>query len=223
MLKNFNISNPEYFDAVNFMKNPHEVLYDEKDGFLITSSSGVILTATTRNSAHKIFSLIPKNADLISVHGNDYEDMLSKYFPFTNRTPCVQYYYDGGIVETKTDFNIKRLDLTHLDFVITNYHSSPEYLKRLIEKGYMYGAFKGDELVGFIGRHEGLSIGLLFIHPSHRKQGLGELLERIDMNILISEGIIPVGHVIDGNDISTRLQLRLGFKPCKIKVFWYSK
>ncbi len=75
-------------------------------------------------------------------------------------------------------------------------------------------------LFAFIGLHEDLSMGMLFILPGYRRRGWGERLERALTARVLAMGELPYGHVIEGNTVSMRLQQKIGFVPCSDKVFW---
>lgn len=120
---------------------------------------------------------------------------------------------------------IRPLTLEHLSAVSSVYHTVDDegYVRRLIEKGAMYGAFADGELAGFIGVHSEGSIGLLEVLPEYRRRGVAVALETYLSNLFIGQGMTPYGQVVVGNDISCGLQRRLGLCFAKENVFWMSR
>jgi GNAT superfamily N-acetyltransferase len=65
-----------------------------------------------------------------------------------------------------------------------------DYIRERIEEG-MFGAFINGDCVGFVGTHDELSIGLLFVLPACRRLGLAFALEASMTNHLLSIGRLP--------------------------------
>ncbi len=224
MLKKYELNPIKHADAYLLFHNPHTVLYDQLDGFMIlTKNNFCLIGAENEQAFHKIFSSIPSNVRLIAVHGDKYHHLVEKYFPYQRIQNCTQYVYTGEKLPLNTSLEIKPLTIENLDFCAQNYHDNREYLSVLIDKKLLYGAFVDGKQVAFIGRHENLTIGLLFVHPDYRRQGIGEVLETFIINLVVSENMYPVGHVVDGNDASHKLQQKFNFTPTDEKVIWYSK
>ena len=223
MLKNFKLDNIRHADAFLLFNNPYKVLYDEIDGFMIlTENDFCLIGVETENAFNKIFSLIPDNVSLIAVHGDKFDGLIKDRFSPKHIQNCTQYVYTGNVLPLNTNLTIKPLTLDNLDFCAQNYHDNREYLSKLINKKLLYGAFIEDKQVAFIGRHENLTIGLLFVHPDYRRQGIGEVLETFIINLVVSENMYPVGHVVDGNNASHNLQQKFNFIKTDEKVIWYS-
>jgi tRNA (guanine37-N1)-methyltransferase len=116
---------------------------------------------------------------------------------------------------------IRRLDESHLDFVLQHYHMMDDetYLRERIDEG-MYGVFVGGELAGFIGTHDERSIGLLEILPGYRRLGLAFALEAHLINRLLEQGRIPFCQVGIDNEPSLALQRKLGMEISNATVHW---
>ena len=63
-------------------------------------------------------------------------------------------------------------------------------------------------------------MGMLYVLPEYRRQGWGERLERALTKIVLTQGDLPYGHVVVGNEASARLQEKLGFICCSQVVTW---
>ena len=119
------------------------------------------------------------------------------------------------------DAQIRRLDESHLSFVLRHYHMMDDetYLRERIDEG-MFGVFVGGELVGFIGTHDERSIGLLEILPEYRRLGLAFALEAHLINRLLEQGRIPFSQVSVDNEPSLALQRKLGMEFSDATVHW---
>ncbi|MCM1105589.1 MAG: tRNA (guanosine(37)-N1)-methyltransferase TrmD [Blautia sp.] len=98
----------------------------------------------------------------------------------------------------------------------------PEYLRKRIEKGMMYGAFMQGELAGFIGVHDEGSIGMLYVLPRFRRRKVAAALETYLCNRLIRQKMTPYGQIAIGNTASVLLQERLGLCMSRGHVYWMS-
>lgn len=137
------------------------------------------------------------------------------------------YRLDGQTEEGQP--RIKKLDLSALDVVSDNYdgmeatEEKRAYLKERIEKGWMFGAYYGGTLAGFVGMHTEGSIGMLKVLPEYRGRKLGKALETYAINISLEHGFTPYGQVEDGNEVSIRLQESLGLCFSKTQIYWLEK
>ncbi len=102
-----------------------------------------------------------------------------------------------------------------------NYHTIPEAeIDEINRRGNLFAAFFEGEFVGFSGNHLDGSLGLLEILPPYRGRGFGEQLERYMVNCILDRGDIPYGEIVIGNEISARLQKKLGFETSKETISW---
>jgi len=148
----------------------------EKDG----QDLGFTMFADDLPTAKRLLAMLPSQPDFLTVHEDFYLDELKKRFGFGGLNPCWQ----AGYLRTtpppapSAGTQVHRLDLSHLPIVEANYNagsSDDGYLSQLISWGELYGAFEGDTLMGFIGRHAEGSIGLLQVLPQYRRRGLANL------------------------------------------------
>ncbi|MBP5193812.1 MAG: GNAT family N-acetyltransferase, partial [Clostridia bacterium] len=84
----------------------------------------------------------------------------------------------------------------------------------------MYAAYKGENIAGFIGRHEERSIGLMEVLTEYRKMGVATELALFMINRVMDEGEIPYGQVIVDNEKSIAMQKKLGFTFSESHVYW---
>lgn len=129
---------------------------------------------------------------------------------------------ESGREETDMLPDIRQLELKHMPIVQEHYHliSDPAYIRDRIEKGWMYGAFFGEELLGFAGMHAEGSIGMLEVFPQYRCRKIGKALVTYLINLSLEHGFTPYGQAKKENEASLRLQESLGLCFAKKKVYW---
>lgn len=133
------------------------------------------------------------------------------------------YRLDGKREENQIE--IRRLDMKYLEIVNAHYgmKDDPEYIQGRIEAGRVFGAFYGETLAGFIGLHEEGSLGMLEVLPEYRKRHIGKALETYLINYCLEHGFTPFTQVVEGNEISMKLQESLGLCKAKQKVYFMEK
>lgn len=193
----------------------------EKDG----QDLGFTMFADDLGTAKRLLALLPSQPDFLTVHEDFYLDELEKRFGFSKLNPCWQMGYLRPTPPPVPDCGaeVRQLELSHLPVVVEHYTddgTDDGYLSGLIEQGELYGAFHGDTLMGFIGRHAEGSMGLLEVLPQYRRRGIAALLQTRMIALELSRGRIPYGQVFDGNDASMALQRSLGMTQSMDRVYW---
>ena len=167
------------------------------------------------------------NAGVLTVfYGMKENDDISKINPLVSKTvPCYQFVYtkkQPPPVEYKADYRLLDEDFT--DIVFKNYSRArdSEYIKKLLRRKWIYGAFLGKELVGFVGRHSDGSMGLLEVLPKYRRMGLGRDLEHFIIGVVLDEKKTPYAHIVLGNEVSMCLQNSVeGVEQANRLVTWF--
>ena len=158
---------------------------------------------------------------LLSVHQAELESPLCRKLGMETWMRCRQAVYLGKEPPAATEEDIRPLTGEHLDFLQANYrHEDSEYLAWLLERRALFGAFREEKLVGFIGKHAEGSMGLLEVLPSFRRQGVGESLERFLIAREVERGNLPYCHVFTDNQASLALQQKLGLTLAEGSVIW---
>jgi GNAT superfamily N-acetyltransferase len=120
-----------------------------------------------------------------------------------------------------TGLTVRQLEPRHLAQVSAHYKLSDEhYLRWLLERGALYGAFQQDELCGFIGTHAEGSVGLLEVLPQYRRRGIATMLQRFMTDLELRRGHVPYGQIFDGNEPSLALQTSLGYERSHGPLYW---
>ena len=133
-----------------------------------------------------------------------------RQFLYTERAPLTVKHKD-----------IRRLGADSLSYVCGRCPAdTPQYLGERLQAGVMYGAFSDGDLIGFIGLHRGGSLGMLYVEEAYRRQGIGQSLEAYAANRLLEQGFTPFVHIKEEDEVSLRLQEKLGFYQAKDTFWW---
>lgn len=140
------------------------------------------------------------------------------------KLPITGLYRLNGKTQ-ENEIEIRKLDMRQFEIVNKHYGmvDDPEYIKRRIEAGWMFGAFYGETLAGFIGLHEEGSLGMLEVLPEYRRRHIGKALETYLINYCLEHGFTPFTQVVEGNEISMKLQENLGLCKAKQKIYFVEK
>lgn len=184
---------------------------------------GFSMFAQDRETAAALLDLLPERPGFVTVHETLYFDLLEERFGFSQMNLCWQVGYLRKTPLPLPDLGVevRPLELSHLPTVLANYQlEDEEYLRWLIGRGELYGAFEGGTLTAFAGRHGEGSVGLLEVLPPYRRRGIAALLQSYVINRELSLGRVPFGQVFDGNEPSLALQRKLGLEVSKEPVYW---
>ena len=121
----------------------------------------------------------------------------------------------------KSDLELMPISRADLEFFLAHYDRlDPDEALQAIEDARVFGLRDKGKLFAFIGLHEDYAMGMLYVLPEYRRQGWGERLERALTARVLAMGELPYGQVFSGNEVSMRLQEKLGFVRCSDKIFW---
>lgn len=202
------------------------VLYSEEDGvllrlgkegpYLLSVSSAEAMKKTARMIEEKLYMAVVRPfkfiPEFMEIKGKAAETMPCYQVAYRKKEPVREYDVPG--------IEIKPLTEEHIRFVCDNYEDGEEYIRTRIEYG-MLGAFdKSGNCAGFVGFHGEGSMGLLTVLPEYRRMGIGIALEAKNLNRRLSEGRIPYGHVVVGNEKSMGLQKKIGMEASGKIVTW---
>lgn len=198
-------------------------------GALVSLTSchmGFSLFASDENTAKKLIALLPPAPELVFVHEEFSRSLLAESFDLTLSPAFYQAAYrkQEPLPLPETRAEIRPLDLTHLPVLLANYeYGDQAYLRLLLSRHSLFGAFDGDELLAFIGLHTEGTVGLLEVLPPYRRRGLARLLETYMINRELSLGHIPFCQVFEGNAPSLALQRSLGMTLSQGRLWFASR
>lgn len=207
----------------SLQSNEAEVIYAADNGVMIYNISGGSYLISADSDIEKILVCAPKDADIFLAHQDFYVPYIKHQFGLDNQMRCfTAVYTKAAAPQIDIDYDIKQLTLDYVDIVLDTYShiNNRDYICKRIKGGYMYGAFSGDEFMGFIGIHDEGAMGMLEVFPQHRRKGIGYALEAYLIDVLLKQGRIPYAHVIEDNLVSLSLQKKLGMDIINKKVNW---
>ena len=186
---------------------------------------GFCLLASDRTAAEELCSLLPPDPQLVFVHEEFTLPLLARRFGLSSSPAFYQaaYLKKEPLPLPEADVQVRPLGLDVLPLLLANYKYGDEaYLRQLLARSALFGAFEGDTLLAFIGIHAEGTIGLLDVLPPYRRRGLGRLLETYMINRELSLGHIPFCQVFEGNAPSLALQRSLGMTFSQGRV-WFAE
>lgn len=204
-----------------------EILYATEKGVMIKElkNNAIMLCVDSIEVGNACLELI-NTTDLVCLHQDFMIEAFKNKFRLNDSMTCFQAVYLNKD-KLLLDFNVelKLLDISYLDFVKEHYDAidDEKYLNARIENQEMIGAFKDDQIVGFIGIHAEETMGMLEVLPEYRKMGIATQLEGALINHLLEIDRIPYCQVEIENEKSLKLQNKLGLMISKEQIIWLFK
>lgn len=191
------------------------------------SSNGFIIVDKMVDFTYISFSDFKEMSDVLSNKRYDnyiaYDKEIVDFYGDNDKVIVLnQLLYESRKKFDIDGYDLRVLDESYIDIVDSNYKAigpNESNLDRLKAKEVI-GLFENDELAGFIGRHPEGCIGMLLVFEKYRNKGYASVLEKAKMNDLIDRGQLVFNEVVDGNDISMKIQRKLGYSFGKKKLYW---
>lgn len=209
----------------NLRRGAQRLLYEGNDGVLLhdTESDCYILSAPSPEAGRRLLALAGSPL-FVCAHQRFTVDELALKYDFPFYLDCFQAaYLSAEPLPVPPVCEFRQLLPEDAQWVNDNYRQDPQelgYVRSLLEKGVITGAFVDGERAGFIGRHSEGSMGLLEVLPEYRRRGVGEALLRDAVNRELALGHIPFGQVVWDNEPSLALHRKLGFTMSEGHVWW---
>ncbi len=213
-----------YMDMIELIERGNAIfVYGDDEAVLLRDKvSGVYLLATNDlESGDDALGMLPEGEDYIVTHQEFMNDYIEENFGYRTHPACLQFVYTRKEPLPNPHADVRVLDENHLDFVCAGYemHTRQELAERIRKKA-MLGIFVKDELAGFIGEHSEGSMGMLYIAPKYRRQGLAAKLYTEMINRTLKMDRTPYCQVFEDNEASIRLQKKLGLYQAKGNIYW---
>lgn len=202
-----------------------ELLYAEGDNILVYDRNCRIGMLTVKSSeiGEKLLNLLPKDVEFLIISQDFMKKPVCDQLGFKTYDHChIACYTQKEALPVKYK-DIRLLTVDDLEYVMTHYRNSEEYLRRHLQTKSLYGACVEDRLVGFVGLHEDGSSGFLFVEEEYRGRGIGASLEAYSINRLLEQGYTPFGYVVVGNEASMCVQEKLGLYLSRETVWWMGR
>ena len=149
-------------------------------------------------------------------------DYILQKYKLTETLECVQaVYMDKTGLHISNEIEMRKLEPKHKKVILGHYDKIPdEEIEELLNDGSLFGGYKNDNLIGFIGNHLEGSIGLLEVFSEYRRLGYGTILEKYMINRMLENGLVPFAQIVVNNEKSIALQKKLGFSISEGSMFW---
>ena len=202
-----------------------DFLYAEKDGVLLLEkkSGAYMMSVDEPDLAERLVAEII-DAKLFVTYQQFCLPIIKNSFGLSPQFKCLQAaYLNKTLLQTDVSIKIYMLNSAHIQEVLEHYHTmdDPDYIKKLIGNGQIYGTFVDGSLAGFIGIHLEGSIGMLEVLPEFRRRGIGYALESYIVNMMVEKGWTPFCEVFDSNLNSINMQKKLGFELSNQYLYWF--
>lgn len=217
------VSHIDMIEIIN--RGTAKIIAVESDGLLILdNNSGLyILSSESIKTGSKLIELIvdPK---LIAVHQRFLIELLVDRFKLKHTMSTFQNVWTEKEIPMIYVENIrtKILDINYENEISSLYSHTIEknYIYGRLKNNEMIGAFYNNALVGFIGLHEEGSMGMLEIKEAYRNKGIASLLISELIKFQIDRGRIPFSQFELDNISSRNLHMKMGFKISEGLIYW---
>ena len=203
-----------------------EILFWKDEDILIydRSSGACLISAGSPEGGERMMEHVPENCSLFVTSREYLNSIIEKRFGVQVRSCCYQACYTRREALAVKHKDIRLLGEEHLNYICEHYpYGGREYIRGRIQAKVMYGAFLDEKIAGFAGMHDDGSMGLLYVEEDFRGMGLGQSLEAFQINRLKDLGFTPYAHIFSDNEVSIRLQEKLGLYLSEDTVWWLEK
>lgn len=200
-----------------------EVICASEKGVALLETAGNVhfLSAADAEEASRMLELIDDSYMMV-VGFREVADLAMEKYGFSEALECYYAaYLRKELLALETDLHIAPASAEDINVIKEIYHLiSEEEIDQIFEAGNLFSAFMDGEFVGFGGFHLEGSMGLLEILPEHKRKGYGTQIETFLINEALRRGKIPYAEIVKGNDISVKLQEKLGLEFSKTSIWW---
>lgn len=202
------------------------VLAAQKNGLLLKSGQLHLLSANSAQAAEALCEQHAAGFDVVLAHQEHSVRWLREAADLSGLMACRVVIYRKPPPELPdSGFALQTLGEAWWRQVAGLYEqkSDEALLRAKLCRGLIVGAFDGDKLIGFVGRHSDGSLGMLQVLPDYKRMGVGRLLEICQIRRFMAWGDVPYGHVDVNNAVSLAMQQKLGFDVCEDVVYFCTR
>lgn len=184
-----------------------------------------LLTAEDAEAADYLIDGIAAAPEMVVAHQAFYIPQLEARFRLHDPMVCHQaaWFHRQPMAAPESPYPVVPLQEEHVDAAAACYRhptADREYLLERIRAGCLFGMFDGGRLVGMVGEHGEGSMGFLEVLPEYRRRHLGAVLVAFMVNRTLAEGRTPFAQIVQGNEVSLRLNRKLGFAISTQTLVW---
>lgn len=151
------------------------------------------------------------------------DEKIGAALGFRHAERCFNVYYPKKTPpECPANLRFESMGDEMLDAVCARYQLlTREQVRAHLEEKTLFGGWLRDKWVGFIGIHDERSMGMLYIEPEFRRQGMGFCMEALLIRHMLSMGERVYAQVFCDNTASLRLQKKLGMVQSENTNSWF--
>ena len=208
-----------YAHIDELLTRDHTIIYASENGFIIHDDK-VDFTYISFSNEEEMKKVLSEHK---YEHYLSYDIEVVKFFNDVGNTiNLIQWVYDSKEKFDVSEYDIRKLGIEYLDQINSVYKAigPGEDNKDAVVNGEVLGLFEDNKLAGMIGRHPEGCMGMLLVFEEYRGKGYGIALEKAKINDLIDRGLLVLDEVVEGNDVSTTLQTKLGLTRGEKKIYW---
>ena len=213
--------NIDMIEAIN--RNTALIKYADIDGvILIENNSQAVMISVDR------VDILEKALDGVSdvriavCHQSFLSEFVAAKLNMVKSFVCYQAaYFKNVCLPLVGMIEIRPLKETDITFVLKYYKVlDEEDLIEIVGRNDLYGGYIKKDIVGFVGRHQEGSLGLLHVLEEYRGNGYAKELISFMVNKELNNGNIPFCQIKMGNEASMKLLRKLGFMISSETICW---
>lgn len=184
-----------------------------------------MITVSTQEKGRELLQMVHHPIESFVISQEFMIAVLQEQYGMHVDMKCVNACYTQNVplgIRNK-DLEIRPLTSEQEEYVCRHYqHGNSAYIRERIAAGMLFGGFLEGKIVAFVGEHEEGSLGMLYVDPAYRRQGIGETLEAYMVNRHRIQGFLPYGQIEIGNAASMSMQKKHGLYLSEGFIWWMS-
>ncbi|HBF86226.1 MAG TPA: hypothetical protein DDW54_00945 [Clostridiales bacterium] len=204
-----------------------EILYAEKDGLLLVYGGIPVIFGTKDGETAERILKILKDPVILTCSSEEEICAAKRLFPYMNRVKRVRQVRYGDVKKPTDGYTAEKLAPTkeNIDFVFSTYSARypREKIASLMRRFGFFAVRIDGKIAGYIGRHDEGSIGILEVMPEYRNRKIGSFLVYTAAEELKKEGKIAYAQIVESNEKSLNMHLKIGVVPSEKFIFWLEK
>ena len=202
-----------------------DILAAGPEGVLLYETIGEVhmLAATGEAEALRLLDM-PERPALLAIHSETAAHKAAQRFGLGIHLTVHQAVWtqEAPPPLPETGLDIRLLDSSWAERVneLYSHDMGLDYMEARLVRGELWGAFEGEALAGFIGRHAEGSMGMLEVLPDFRRRGIGRALAAFLIGETLKKGLTPFSQFQLTNHASRQLNQSLGMHICPEIIYW---
>lgn len=203
--------------------NHSETIYQDSECVLIYDipSETMLLSSKSMSSVVKALKVLKEPADFLVIQ-KEYWKYVAKTFELEKSAEYYQAVYDSKKIHLVNDGEHYQLLKEDDMFLAEKYYQTQnkQYLYARILNSSLWMCSVENKIVGFVGKHDDGSIGMLQVLPECRGIGYGKKLLRFITKVYLEREETPYSQISCSNEGSMYLHKNIGYSLSADTVIW---